>query len=78
MAGSLGYLRQYLASDVCPPDAHAWEELLVAQATSWIVDAAIEQTISLVTGFEDARMVGLLTAVVDYCAYVVSFYCLCF
>mmetsp|Transcript_26312 Transcript_26312/g.49358 ORF Transcript_26312/g.49358 Transcript_26312/m.49358 type:complete len:634 (-) Transcript_26312:298-2199(-) len=57
--GSFGYLRQQLASDVCPPDPVAWECLLLAQATSVIVDVAIEQTIALVAGFEDARLMSL-------------------
>lgn len=57
-SGSLGSLRRQLVAEVCPPEAGAWEELMLAQACSAIFDTAVDQIIAIVSGLEDARLVS--------------------
>lgn len=47
-------MRRHLSSDVCPPVAAAWEELLLARVTTMVFDTAIDQVIALMAGLEES------------------------
>mmetsp|Transcript_6084 Transcript_6084/g.9185 ORF Transcript_6084/g.9185 Transcript_6084/m.9185 type:complete len:753 (-) Transcript_6084:323-2581(-) len=56
-AGSLGYLLHHLDSTVCPPDAAAWESVMLSRATGEIVDAVVDQFVTLMAGLVEAALV---------------------
>lgn len=52
--GSFGCLKRRLAPDICPPEASAWEELLVAQCTNEVFGATVDQLVEIVAALEDS------------------------
>ena len=57
LSGSLGYLLHHLDSTVCPPDAAAWESVMLSRATGEIVDAVVDQFVTLMAGLVEAALV---------------------
>ena len=49
-----------MPSDICPPEAPAWEQLLLARACAEILDAVIDQVITLVVGLVEAALVSVV------------------
>jgi hypothetical protein len=57
--GSFGYVTRQLLTEVCPPEATAWEELLIARAVSVAINTIVDQSIAIVSGMEDALLVSV-------------------